>query len=76
MDTLAKLVKLQLAAKNAIRMIEGWSHDPDTADALLEMIREEIERGLGATVEPPELTPEAKREAKEFLDDLFLGCKA
>ena len=64
------------AVKNALRMIDGWSHDPDTADALLEEIRAELERGLGATVEPPELTPEEKREAKEFLDDLFLGGKA
>ena len=40
---------------------------------LLDEIRAELERGLGATVEPKELTPEEKREAKEFLDDLFGG---
>jgi hypothetical protein len=57
-------------------MIAGWSGDPETADALLDEIRAELERGLGATVEPPQLTPEEKREAKEFLDDLFLGGKA
>ena len=70
MDTLTE------AVTNAIRMIDGWSGDPETAAALLDEIRAELERGLGATVEPPELTPEAKREAKEFLDDLFLGGKA
>ena len=67
MDTLTE------AVTNAIRMIDGWSHDPETAAALLDEIRAELERGLGATVEPKELTPEEKREAKEFLDDLFGG---
>ena len=67
MDTLTE------AVTNVLRMIAGWSGDPETAAALLDEIRAELERGLGATVEPKELTPEEKREAKEFLDDLFGG---
>lgn len=67
MDTLTE------AVTNAIRMIDGWSHDPDTADALLDEIRDELLRGLGATVEPPELTPEARAKADEFLMGLLGG---
>ena len=75
---LAKKLREELGddAPDWVRMIAGWSGDPETAAALLDEIRAELERGLGATVEPPELTPEAKLEAKEFLDDLFLGGKA
>ena len=67
MDTLTE------AVTNAIRMIDGWSHDPETADALLDEIRAELERGLGATVEPKELTPEARAKADEFLMGLLGG---
>ena len=61
------------AVKNALRMIDGWSHDPGTADALLEEIRDELLRGLGATIDPPELTPELRAQIDEFLRDLFGG---
>jgi hypothetical protein len=67
---------LQSAKDNVKLMIDAWNGDATMLDALLDEIRAELERGLGATVEPKELTPEEKREAKEFLDDLFLGGKA
>ena len=67
MDTLTE------AVTNVLRMIEGWSGDPETAAALLDEIRAELERGLGATVEPPELTPEARAKADEFLRGLLGG---
>lgn len=67
MDTLTE------AVTNALRMIEGWSHDPETAAALLDEIRAELERGLGATIDPPELTPELRAQTDEFLRDLFGG---
>ena len=67
MDTLTE------AVMNVLRMIAGWSGDPETADALLDEIRAELLRGLGATVEPPELTPEARAKADEFLMGLLGG---
>ena len=70
-----RLMLLGDAIRNAIRMIDGWSHDPETAAALLDEIRTELERGLGATVEPKELTPEARAKADEFLRGLFGGEK-
>ena len=67
MDTLTE------AVTNVLRMIEGWSGDPETAAALLDEIHAELERGLGATVEPPQITPEQKAQADEFLRDYFGG---
>jgi len=61
------------AVTNVLRMIAGWSGDPETAAALLDEIRAELERGLGAIVTPPELTPEARAKADEFLRGLFGG---
>lgn len=72
---LAKKLREELgdAAPDWVRMIAGWSGDTETAAALLDEIRAELERGLGATVEPKELTPEARAKADEFLRDLFGG---
>ena len=68
MDTL-----LQSAKSNVKLMIDAWNGDATMLDALLDEIRTELERGLGATVEPKELTPEARAKADEFLRDLFGG---
>ena len=70
MDTL-----LQSAKSNVKLMIDAWNGDATMLDALLDEIRAELERGLGATVEPPELTPEARAKADEFLRDLLGGEK-
>ena len=72
---LAKKLREELGddAPDWVRMIAGWSGDTETAAALLDEIRAELERGLGATVEPKELTPEARAKADEFLRGLFGG---
>ena len=70
MDTL-----LQSAKSNVKLMIDAWNGDATMLDALMDEIRTELERGLGATVEPPELTPEARAKADEFLRGLFGGEK-
>lgn len=72
---LAKKLREELGddAPDWVRMIAGWSGDPETAAALLDEIRDELLRGLGETVDPPELTPEARAKADEFLRGLFGG---
>lgn len=60
-------------AVNIARMVLGWSWTQETLDALLEEIRDELLRGLGATIDPPELTPELRAQIDEFLMDLFGG---
>ena len=61
------------AVKNALRMIDGWSGDADTIEALLDEVQAELLRGLGATIDPPEITPEQRAQTDEFLRDLFGG---
>ena len=68
MDTL-----LQSAKSNVKLMIDAWNGDATMLDALMEEIRAELERGLGAIVEPKELTPEARAKADEFLRGLLGG---
>lgn len=68
MDTL-----LQSAKDNVKLMIDAWNGDATMLDALLDEIRAELERGLGATIDPPELTPEARAKADEFLRGLLGG---
>ena len=60
------------AVKNALRMIDGWSGDADTIEALLDEIQAELLRGLGAIVTPDNITPDQQGEVDDFLSSLGL----
>ena len=66
MDTLTD------AVINALRMIQGWDGNTESITGLLEEIREELERGLGAVATPPEITPEQQGDIDDTLGALGL----
>ena len=60
------------AVKNALRMIDGWSGDADTIEALLDEVQAELLRGLGAIVTPDNITPEQQNEIDDTLKSFGL----
>ena len=63
---------LQKKKKNALRMIDGWSGDADTIEALLDEVQAELLRGLGAIVTPDNIMPDQQGEVDDFLSSLGL----
>lgn len=68
MDTL-----MQSAVTNAIRILTAWNGNPELYAALVEEVTQELARGTGEKVEPPEITPEQQGGIDETLDALGLG---
>ena len=62
------------AVTNVLRMLDGWSGDPETAAGLLDEIRDELMRGLGET-QTPEPCDDAQDNIDTTLDALGLKGK-